>query len=79
MQAHSRAHLRIENSDLVGRNGTVTLNGQDISHQVQRVEVYWDADDVNRAIITLLVEELVVDGETLIYRPEQCPNEDTDG
>lgn len=81
--ADSRAHLRIENASLHGHRAKVFLNDQEITHQVSRVEVVWDCREINSAVITLLVDDLVVDGKTLIYRADDprrvSSNNDNDG
>jgi len=80
--ADSRAHLRIENPSLHGNKAKVWLNGEDITHQVERIEVAWDCRDANRATLTVLVDELVVDGKVLVYRadaPQRFSDDDGKG
>jgi hypothetical protein len=55
------AKVRLQNDNIRGSCARVWLDDVEISHAVQRIEIDAHADDVNRAIITLMVDHLDVE------------------
>jgi hypothetical protein len=73
------ARLKIHCPELVGYGASIELEGVDISHCVQGIELSLACDDATRATIKILVRELDVTAETLallqahVCKPEREP------
>lgn len=58
--------LRVEAGALHGKTGRVWINDQEVTHRVVAVSIDWRADDINRARIELVVDDLTIDGATFV-------------
>lgn len=58
--------LRLTTTGLHGKTCRVWLNDEEVSGRVQRVVLTADCQDANRAVLTLLVDEVEIDGQALI-------------
>lgn len=56
--------IRVESTALHGKSGRVWINDEEVTGRVVAVSIDWRADNVNRAVIELLVDELTIDGLT---------------
>jgi hypothetical protein len=59
------ASLKIHYPSLIGACAKIELDGMDISYCLQGIELSMASDEVNRATIKILIEDLDVTVETL--------------
>jgi hypothetical protein len=58
---------------LLPRHLRVLLDGRDISHHVLKVELSIAPDDINKATLTLLPDEIIVDADVLLALQAMVP------
>lgn len=61
-----RLRMRFSSSGLHGKTGRLWLNDVEVSSRTVGLELITSASTVTRAVVTFLVDELELDGETIL-------------